>query len=195
MFQSTHPRREWRSVGGSLLIAGGFNPHTHEGSDWWAWRCSGLSAVSIHTPTKGVTNFKNMGFSEYMFQSTHPRRVWRWLSLGVSFRCRFNPHTHEGCDWFLSIAYNELAVSIHTPTKGVTFEWQACYCFNVVSIHTPTKGVTFFLGSGFWRREFQSTHPRRVWHCYRWVGYLTRKFQSTHPRRVWRSEGSGGSWC
>ena len=82
-----------------------------------------------------------------------------------SASCRsFNPHTHEGCDAF-SLPFGQCQkVSIHTPTKGVTYcsddNWQNDCCFNphthegcdflfvcfllskIVSIHTPTKGVT-----------------------------------------------------
>ena len=100
MFQSTHPRRVW---------------------------------------LKAHCSFKQ----NFMFQSTHPRRVWlrvRWmtyssrsfnphthegcdgsLNLVVSFHYRFNPHTHEGCDIITNDSLLKWSVSIHTPTKGVTF--------------------------------------------------------------------------
>ena len=35
-----------------------------------------------------------------------------------------------------------ICVSIHTPTKGVTFESLINNSYSGVSIHTPTKGVT-----------------------------------------------------
>ena len=55
-----------------------------------------------------------------------------------------------------------------------------------VSIHTPTKGVTRSYDAKQPGKQFQSTHPRRVWQ-----GMLDNSekdflFQSTHPRRVWR---------
>ena len=34
----------------------------------------------------------------------------------------FNPHTHEGCDPMANQGDAGTAVSIHTPTKGVTME-------------------------------------------------------------------------
>ena len=34
----------------------------------------------------------------------------------------FNPHTHEGCDLIVASALFKPIVSIHTPTKGVTYE-------------------------------------------------------------------------
>ena len=36
--------------------------------------------------------------------------------------------------------------------------------YTYVSIHTPTKGVTVTPRVYLWLMEFQSTHPRRVWH-------------------------------
>ena len=52
-----------------------FNPHTHEGCDARIWRYDALHDVSIHTPTKGVTDDEEITNSLSMFQSTHPRRV------------------------------------------------------------------------------------------------------------------------
>ena len=54
----------------------------------------------------------------------------------------FNPHTHEGCDIKDFICNKWTKVSIHTPTKGVTFDKFLNIRFITVSIHTPTKGVT-----------------------------------------------------
>ena len=54
----------------------GFNPHTHEGCDLNADFGLPHLSVSIHTPTKGVTDSVTPLSKEYkMFQSTHPRRV------------------------------------------------------------------------------------------------------------------------
>ena len=84
-------------------------------------RAAMLNAVSIHTPTQGVTLTSAGAWSyQSMFQSTHPRRVWPYNSTpstsGVSFQSThprrvwrlirpililivsFNPHTHAGCD-------------------------------------------------------------------------------------------------
>ena len=54
----------------------------------------------------------------------------------------FNPHTHEGCDGVFSFGYVIKVVSIHTPTKGVTYSLALSVLARAVSIHTPTKGVT-----------------------------------------------------
>ena len=78
-FQSTHPRRVWLTLIIWLLLIICFNPHTHEGCDtlpinllvlclvfqsthprrvWLRADAQTLREikVSIHTPTKGVTN-------------------------------------------------------------------------------------------------------------------------------------------
>ena len=119
----------------------------------------------------------------------------------------FNPHTHEGCDWVAAWAkvcwivsihtptkgvtvvtyfvYWGASVSIHTPTKGVTFS-RCTFCNSShVSIHTPTKGVTCMFNFVMLVIRFQSTHPRRVWHCSSKPEMVPTVFQSTHPRRVW----------
>ena len=54
------------------------------------------------------------------------------------------------------------AVSIHTPTKGVTNFSEPIVTALPVSIHTPTKGVTLYNVMPQEVEKFQSTHPRRV---------------------------------
>ena len=81
----------------------------------------GLFGVSIHTPTKGVTNHVNLSNVCWMFQSTHPRRVWldgfQHFATAYLFQS-----THPRRVWllFLLLHLASLFVSIHTPTKGVT---------------------------------------------------------------------------
>ena len=80
-----------------------------------------------------------------------------------------------------------------------------------VSIHTPTKGVTYLEVKTEMRLKFQSTHPRRVWltgdlsatgslsfnpHTHEGCDVIFHlfillliMFQSTHPRRVWLAAG------
>ena len=144
-FQSTHPRRVWLCIFSCLMIA---------------------NSVSIHTPTQGVTGWMchkwqiylcfnphthagcdlavHLACRDYVFQSTHPRRVWREIAIyfGEQFK-----------------------VSIHTPTQGVTaLHYQKLITLHV-SIHTPTQGVTKTKCKNKWSWMFQSTHPRRVWLC------------------------------
>ena len=121
-----------------------------------------------------------------MFQSTHPRRVWRWVRQNLP---------------------SNMHVSIHTPTQGVTSFFKTFFPFASVSIHTPTQGVTMEIYKVKVQSKFQSTHPRRVWqgdklyiegkisfnpHTHAGCdpqraqnGTLILRFQSTHPRRVW----------
>ena len=64
---------------------------------------------------------------------------FKWAQKIKSVFC-FNPHTHEGCD---------------TPD-------QRQKRLSGVSIHTPTKGVTYINDDEDKAVPFQSTHPRRV---------------------------------
>ena len=106
----------------------------------------------------------------FLFQSTLPRREWRFLPCNRFNSINFNPHSHEGSDFpFLRIIKNHqlfqstlprrewrinmsiknilIFISIHTPTKGVTIGFASSF-FNIfISIHTPTKGVTDMLRS------------------------------------------------
>ena len=57
-------------------IFASFNPHTHAGCDaLYPWKGTAGLLVSIHTPTQGVTNEEVAKTGDFMFQSTHPRRV------------------------------------------------------------------------------------------------------------------------
>ena len=103
MFQSTHPRRVWLMV---LLL---LQP---------------LLVVSIHTPTKGVTLCLS-----------------HWRRLADSF----NPHTHEGCDT-TTIGHSSDYFSFNPHThEGCDIEKTNLDWLPRVSIHTPTKGVTWFV--------------------------------------------------
>ena len=142
-FQSTHPRRVWLSL--LWLFCRFFDVSIHTPtkgvtSRYQQWLSD--KVVSIHTPTKGVTPLLSQYKRTILFQSTHPRRVWRTTCKAIRTIASFNPHTHEGCDERPARLFELLRVSIHTPTKGVTD--QSCNWASVgrVSIHTPTKGVT-----------------------------------------------------
>ena len=208
LFQSTHPRRVWQTTAAkykSLLTVSIHTPT--KGVTCKYLQIDRFTQVSIHTPTKGVTGSIAQAVVFRLFQSTHPRRVWRGFK-GKAYLC--------------------ITVSIHTPTKGVTdfhdedyydvwFQsthprrvWlskslssniilsfnphthEGCDSINLnymfmdkVSIHTPTKGVTRILSLTLLLSRFQSTHPRRVWLTYGYSPRYAELFQSTHPRRVW----------
>ena len=123
----------------------------------------------------------------FLFQSTHPRRVWQcelftlfrfwYVSIhtptkGVTSESylktlgpwSFNPHTHEGCD--TAIANSDVAKRSFNP-------------------HTHEGCDTSLTKKMLERFSFQSTHPRRVWHRHSSPTEWQRMFQSTHPRRVW----------
>ena len=77
------------------------------------------------------------------FQSTHPRRVWRYTVLFVADLAQVSIHTPTKGVTSVEEGINTLkCVSIHTPTKGVTFFGYFVFATLEVSIHTPTKGVT-----------------------------------------------------
>ena len=120
-----------------------FNPHTHEGCDFAAASEPCFAIVSIHTPTKGVTQNQNDYESvHHKFQSTHPRRVWLirscWLSVCIKFQS-----THPRRVWLRSAQMEELSNQFQ-------------------STH-PRRVWRLVVNRGLMRIVFQSTHPRRVW--------------------------------
>ena len=83
-FQSTHPRRVWRSAPTSQKTSTScFNPHTHEGCD---------------------ADYEFL-FNLIMFQSTHPRRVWLHSTFFGQVLDKVSIHTPTKgvtmeCRWF-----------------------------------------------------------------------------------------------
>ena len=76
-FQSTHPRRVWLTHAFSAVLQPKFQ-YTHPRMVWLLRVLSSppIKTVSIHTPTKGVTEDVQHKATILKFQSTHPRRVW-----------------------------------------------------------------------------------------------------------------------
>ena len=100
-----------------------FNPHSHEGSDVFVASAGSLpNIISIHTPTKGVTNMPFQFIVNYIISIHTPTK-------GVTI-------VKNVCECLSGI-------SIHTPTKGVTNLVAVELFAKGISIHTPTKGVTF----------------------------------------------------
>ena len=144
-FISTHPRRVWLYVDTLQFTPG---------------------AVSIHTPTKGVTNPFSV-IKTFSLVSIHtPTKGVTRTGLADSCTDRFNPHTHEGCDLkileekFTAISFNphthegcDLALGCprYCPPSFNPHTHEGCdFTRHInkssedwVSIHTPTKGVTF----------------------------------------------------
>ena len=119
-----------------------FNPHTHEGCD--PCLCPDSQYRRCFNP------------------HTHEGCDSILISFAPSSGS-FNPHTHEGCDLFATpptALFN--AVSIHTPTKGVTVatsQYSIMACFNP---HTHEGCDSIVAWSLLVLMVFQSTHPRRV---------------------------------
>ena len=61
----------------------------------------------------------------------------------------FNPHSHEGSDFYSAEDDIWMTISIHTPTKGATASEENMTVVIVISIHTPTKGATAILTNNF----------------------------------------------
>ena len=186
MFQSTHPRRVW------LYIR----------------FCQGRSCRFQSTHPRRVWPSHPRAASSWgLFQSTHPRRVWLLGVCGLHCKVCFNPHTHEGCDVDVPTIVKMVHVSIHTPTKGVTYDssfYSVLFKFQsthprrvwlevgvnlfvreIVSIHTPTKGVTRYTFLIISRKTVSIHTPTKGVTQSRSVYARLLMFQSTHPRRVW----------
>ena len=98
-FQSTHPRRVWLSDCFYPPIMISFNPHTHEGCDIANDFYRYAKWVSIHTPTKGVTQKPGISLICMISFNPHTHEGCDFTArLHFQVRCSFNPHTHEGCD-------------------------------------------------------------------------------------------------
>ena len=185
-FQSTHLHEVWLNHADNSFNFTGFqSTHLHE-----VWLIVG-----------------NLPAEQFMFQSTHLHEVWRSHSPTMRFTLCFNPHTYMRCDFMVKVLDLVLAVSIHTPTWGVTVEIDPVSKFCIVSIHTPTWGVTFDYLISYVLILFQSTHLHEVWpitpffylhsvevsiHTPTWgvtkfIVVMEKQvlFQSTHLHEVW----------
>ena len=87
------------SPGCTIAQGEGFNPHTHEGCDQSCEITTPVVSVSIHTPTKGVTDWYSNPHSQRLVSIHTPTKGVTFRPVAPSLRAR---------------------VSIHTPTKGVT---------------------------------------------------------------------------
>ena len=166
LFQSTHLHEVWHSAKRTKHQSSSFNPHTYMRCDnIWSVTNGLYHAVSIHTPTWGVTFCR---FLMYDTKGFNPHTYMRCDIKSSKSRLRmtgFNPHTYMRCDVCWDWLAIWKAVSIHTPTWGVTklilllttliITFQSTHLHEVwlysvndlgrsgvVSIHTPTWGVT-----------------------------------------------------
>ena len=99
-FQSTHPRRVWHTFSRDMPTNPVFqSTHPRRVWPWLPWWRLLWCLVSIHTPTKGVTQLEAT-INKLVKVSIHTPTKGVTSFCGwvvVSFN-GFNPHTHEGCD-------------------------------------------------------------------------------------------------
>ena len=118
-----------------------FNPHSRKGSDDESFVKSSTNfTISIHTPTRGVTERLDCNLMQTKNFNPHSHKGSDTFQLSQNiFLCYFNPHSHKGSDKV-------------SPDKGVLVP--------VISIHTPTRGVTRDDSCYFNDCLFQSTLPQ-----------------------------------
>ena len=142
-FQSTHPRRVWQISALRSAMALQFQS-THPRRVWRDLRKQKTQAElfqSTHPRRVWPASLKDWQHCK-MFQSTHPRRVWPFSPVIRGYMCCFNPHTHEGCDLPCIVACShKRRFNPHTH-EGCDFMFCVVSSLWAVSIHTPTKGVT-----------------------------------------------------
>ena len=103
-------------------------------------------------------------WSTDLFQSTHPRRVWRVEGNSPSIITWFQS-THPRRVWLIAFQpFYELIKFQSTHPRRVWQSKNRIILWEDVSIHTPTQGVTLRKSIHLFSEAFQSTHPRRVWH-------------------------------
>ena len=77
-FQSTHPRRVWHKRNNFDVSMLSFNPHTHEGCDLiLKFFIAYILSFNPHTHEGCDSLYASWSSPDSLFQSTHPRRVWR----------------------------------------------------------------------------------------------------------------------
>ena len=144
LFQSTHPRRMWHYLIFRSLTIFRFNPHTHEGCDNKI--IIEFTQINLFQSThpRRMWLMTTVGAAyKMLFQSTHPRRMWLVQLSSLCAALRFNPHTHEGCDrWVHVLNPGERSFNPHTH-EGCDTTTKVTDGHMQVSIHTPTKDVTF----------------------------------------------------
>ena len=110
---SIHAPAKGATIGKSNGLASldDFNPRTREGCDrYFLFLIVKSFLISIHAPAKGATlNLLNSIQTIVKFQSTHPRRVRRIITVTISFfENNFNPRTREGCDYSIALTQRKI---------------------------------------------------------------------------------------
>ena len=145
LFQSTLPRREWHILRTVRI--------RHK-------------TISIHTPTQGVTSFISgwVRFTAYFNPHSHAGSDLDWVT-GRRDTLYFNPHSHAGSDYETPIKHIDAkAISIHTPTQGVTsYSVIISNARKYFNPHSHAGSDRGFCGISSPPPKFQSTLPRREW--------------------------------
>ena len=124
-----------------------------------------IQHISIHTPARGVTKFPCVKLLIYLYFNPHSRKGSDGAGNSLLLSCPyfnphsrkgsdpvqgfsnsrskdFNPHSRKGSDDVLPRPMVPIAISIHTPARGVTSRPDEGPLHYYISIHTPARGVT-----------------------------------------------------
>ena len=123
LFQSTLPQRERRSRCRRSKRSFKFQstlPQRERRLDTSTHKATGF--ISIHTPTKGATEQKQLLSLCKIYFNPHSHKGSDGCKrLAERFDNNFNPHSHKGSDRRRCSRKNRsYGISIHTPTKGAT---------------------------------------------------------------------------
>ncbi len=104
-----------------------------------------LVVISIHTPARGVTEYKVSRQMERIISIHTPARGVTWYSgKAYIYDNDFNPHSRTGSDFVLTQRpfiwpnFNPHSRTGSDPGRN------ACCLVCRISIHTPARGVTVF---------------------------------------------------
>ena len=103
-----------------------------------------IDLISIHTPTRGVTGTQYItDNADYHFNPHSHKGSDTCPLYDCSDTGYFNPHSHKGSD-HLSQSHNRQQAKDFNPHshKGSDCFKVSVTCAFIISIHTPTRGVT-----------------------------------------------------
>ena len=124
-----------------------------------------------------------------MFQSTHPRRVWHWSVSNPYTQGRFNPHTHAGCDCRYLRRYPFWQCFNPHTHAGCDYSNRINFIIKTGFNPHTHAGCDFILISLVTLSGSFNPHTHAGCDTNQTSIDINREFQSTHPRRVWRYSG------
>ena len=192
-FQSTLPRREWQKCCSDVNNQIAISIHTPTQGVTLATDIDTLDKrISIHTPTQGVTIKLSTNVGDIVISIHTPTQgVTDTCSATSIAKSDFNPHSHAGSDRkFLSLNLRWIInFNPHSHAGSDRTQAQLDIINKKISIHTPTQGVTLTRKQQESRKSiFQSTLPRREWQYFYSPQRAIKLFQSTLPRREWPAD-------